>query len=80
MIKHKVTKTTTATTPPIKAWSVPCCPRALGSEERQRDKQREQMKAVDVEVREGGQSNSKRQTIQNSARRKERIISSSFLL
>lgn len=32
MIKHKVTKTTTATTPPIKAWSVPCCPTALGSE------------------------------------------------
>lgn len=52
MIKHKVTKTTTATTPPIKAWSVPCCPRALGSEERQRDKQKEQMKAPDGEVRE----------------------------
>ncbi len=36
MIKHKVTKTTTATTPPIKAWSVPCCPTAFGSDETQR--------------------------------------------
>lgn len=38
MIRHKVTKTTTATTPPIKAWSVPCCPKALGSEERRRER------------------------------------------
>lgn len=51
MIKHKVTKTTTATTPPIKAWSVPCCPTALGSEERQTEKQRQQMKAPLGEVR-----------------------------
>lgn len=35
IIKHKVMKTTTATMPPIKAWSGPCCPRALGSERRQ---------------------------------------------
>lgn len=79
MIKHKVTKTTTATTPPIKAWSVPCCPTALGSEERQREKQREQMKAPVGEVREPGQRNGKRQTIQNRTRRKRKIISSSFL-
>lgn len=39
MIKHKVTKTTTATTPPIKAWSVPCCPTALGSEEGETDRE-----------------------------------------
>lgn len=32
IIKHKVIKTTTATTPPIRAWSGPCCPKALGSE------------------------------------------------
>lgn len=38
MIRHKVTKTTTATTPPIKAWSVPCCPKAFGSEERRRER------------------------------------------
>lgn len=38
MIKHNVTKTTTATTPPIKAWSVPCWPRALGSEERSKER------------------------------------------
>lgn len=37
MIRHRVTKTTTATTPPIRAWSVPCCPRALGSAERRRE-------------------------------------------
>lgn len=41
MIKHKVTKTTTATTPPIRAWSVPCCPRALGSEKGQRQRNKE---------------------------------------
>lgn len=41
MIRHKVTKTTTATTPPIKAWSVPCCPKAFGSEERRRERERE---------------------------------------
>lgn len=35
IIKHKVMKTTTATTPPIKAWSGPCCPKALGSETQQ---------------------------------------------
>lgn len=33
IIRHSVMKTTTATTPPIKAWSGPCCPKALGSEE-----------------------------------------------
>lgn len=38
MIRHKVTKTTTATTPPIKAWSVPCCPKAFGSDERRRER------------------------------------------
>ena len=37
IIKHKVMKTTTATTPPIRAWSGPCCPRALGSEMSQRE-------------------------------------------
>lgn len=31
IIRHKVMKTTTATTPPIKAWSGPCCPKAFGS-------------------------------------------------
>lgn len=41
MIRHKVTKTTTATTPPIKAWSVPCCPKAFGSEGRQGERERE---------------------------------------
>lgn len=40
IIKHKVMKTTTATTPPIKAWSGPCCPKALGSERRQGDRRR----------------------------------------
>lgn len=40
MIRHKVTKTTTATTPPIKAWSVPCCPKAFGSEEGRRERTR----------------------------------------
>lgn len=40
IIKHKVMKTTTATTPPIKAWSGPCCPKAFGSERRQGDRRR----------------------------------------
>lgn len=31
MMKHRVMKTTTATTPPMRAWSGPCCVRALGS-------------------------------------------------
>lgn len=35
IIRHNVMKTTTATTPPIKAWSGPCCPKALGSEKRE---------------------------------------------
>lgn len=36
IIRHSVMKTTTATTPPIKAWSGPCCPSAFGSETRQK--------------------------------------------
>lgn len=45
IIKHKVMKTTTATTPPIKAWSGPCCPKAFGSEIRQRQREMEEKKS-----------------------------------
>lgn len=78
MIRHKVTKTTTATTPPIKAWSVPCCPRALGSEERRRERDKESWWKCQL-VRLGSKRR-EQQTVHNRAKRKEMIISSSFLL
>lgn len=74
MIRHKVTKTTTATTPPIKAWSVPCCPTALGSEgARRREKQR---RADEGEVRRGERRRAGDQREEEG--KKRRIISRSL--
>lgn len=77
MIKHKVTKTTTATTPPIKAWSVPCCPTALGSEgARQREKQR---RADEGEVSRGESRQGRAGQGSRQNRRRRRRRGRSFL-
>ena len=50
MIKHKVMNTTTATTPPINAWSGSCCPGALGSGEREVERERERERERESET------------------------------